>query len=564
MYPTPGLSQFVAASSLDTRPIAAMAAFYGRLFVISPHHAYSIDPTTGTPTLLGSVVTNAGPPGSIAANNVGEVLFCWNQALFLYNVNTTAFTSVGGSLAQEFARVAFVDGYFIATVQASSRFYISGLEDGTTWNALDFASVSEYPGWVMDMCVSQRQIWLLGSKQSVAYFDSGAANFPFEPIPGSLIEQGAMGELNPFENSYTATVVDNTLFWIGADSRGGLMAWKMAGYTPQRISNFAVEYAWQSYGAVNADQTTAFSYQQYGHIFWVVQFSADNAPGGFYTWVYDAATGLWHERTHFVNGVHNAWLPTCHCYIAGQHFVGAYDGAIYKIGAQYTSDNGNPIVRVRRAPHISSEQQWMFHQQLQVYLESGLGTSTASVGPQQNIILRDVAGVAWALTVDNSGFLTTTVSSGYETVVILQDSVTADYYFLQVTITGNIVLQPVRGNIAAYQTFALIAPNTSVWLLTSQSGMLQTQSAPAIPPQISLRWSNDGGHTWSNYYAVSAGNIGEYTTRCMWRRLGRARDRIYEITTSDAIPWRIVDSYLQAEPGFQTTPRLVDRLKQGA
>lgn len=64
-------------------------------------------------------------------------------------------------------------------------------------------------------------------------------------------------------------------------------------------------------------------------------------------------------------------------------------------------------------------------------------------------------------------------------------------------------------------------------------------------PVISLRWSDDGGHTWSNSYDRSFGAAGEYKTRVIWRRLGRARDRIFEISVSDAVPARITDAYCE-------------------
>ena len=55
-------------------------------------------------------------------------------------------------------------------------------------------------------------------------------------------------------------------------------------------------------------------------------------------------------------------------------------------------------------------------------------------------------------------------------------------------------------------------------------------------PQIMLRWSDDGGHTWSNEFWISMGKIGEYGRRAIWRRLGmttKLRDRIYEISGTD-------------------------------
>ena len=54
-------------------------------------------------------------------------------------------------------------------------------------------------------------------------------------------------------------------------------------------------------------------------------------------------------------------------------------------------------------------------------------------------------------------------------------------------------------------------------------------------PQVMMRFSDDGGHTWSNEMWVSAGKIGEYKKRCIWRRLGRSRDRIFEIKMTDPV-----------------------------
>ena len=56
-----------------------------------------------------------------------------------------------------------------------------------------------------------------------------------------------------------------------------------------------------------------------------------------------------------------------------------------------------------------------------------------------------------------------------------------------------------------------------------------------------LRWSDDGGHTWSNEHSKSLGRIGETGQRVIWRRLGmttKLRDRVYEISGTD--PTKIV------------------------
>lgn len=58
-------------------------------------------------------------------------------------------------------------------------------------------------------------------------------------------------------------------------------------------------------------------------------------------------------------------------------------------------------------------------------------------------------------------------------------------------------------------------------------------------PQVALRWSDDGGHSWSNEHWASMGRIGEYGRRCIWRRLGmtlKLRDRVLEISGTDPVP----------------------------
>ena len=68
-------------------------------------------------------------------------------------------------------------------------------------------------------------------------------------------------------------------------------------------------------------------------------------------------------------------------------------------------------------------------------------------------------------------------------------------------------------------------------------------------PQLLLRWSDDGGHTWSNEHAMSAGRMGEYQTRAVWLRLGRARHRVYETTVTSPTAWHLLRAFLDLEQG---------------
>ena len=68
-------------------------------------------------------------------------------------------------------------------------------------------------------------------------------------------------------------------------------------------------------------------------------------------------------------------------------------------------------------------------------------------------------------------------------------------------------------------------------------------------PQAMLRWSNDGGSTWSNEYWSSIGLVGKYKNRIIWRRLGMARDRVFEVVVTDPVFACIISANLKASVG---------------
>ena len=68
-------------------------------------------------------------------------------------------------------------------------------------------------------------------------------------------------------------------------------------------------------------------------------------------------------------------------------------------------------------------------------------------------------------------------------------------------------------------------------------------------PQAMLRWSDDGGSTWSNEHWSSIGVQGAYQNRAIWRRLGQARDRIFEVVVTDPVKAVITAANLKADAG---------------
>ena len=75
------------------------------------------------------------------------------------------------------------------------------------------------------------------------------------------------------------------------------------------------------------------------------------------------------------------------------------------------------------------------------------------------------------------------------------------------------------------------------------------QETVGANPQAMLRWSNDGGSTWSNEYWSNIGLVGKYKNRIIWRRLGMARDRIFEVVVTDPVFACIISANLKASEG---------------
>lgn len=68
-------------------------------------------------------------------------------------------------------------------------------------------------------------------------------------------------------------------------------------------------------------------------------------------------------------------------------------------------------------------------------------------------------------------------------------------------------------------------------------------------PVMMLRWSNDGGHTWSNTRVATMGEMGQYGARCIWNRLGNGRARVWEISVTDPVNAVVMGAVLLGEAG---------------
>jgi hypothetical protein len=67
--------------------------------------------------------------------------------------------------------------------------------------------------------------------------------------------------------------------------------------------------------------------------------------------------------------------------------------------------------------------------------------------------------------------------------------------------------------------------------------------------QVYLRWSDDGGKTWSNMMTTSLGTTGRYKNKPNFNRLGMGRDRVFEVSTTANAKIVLQGAFLEARRG---------------
>jgi hypothetical protein len=425
--------------------------------------------TSATPVKLGDIID--GGPVSIADNGT-QLFFACNGPSYIYNEATNEFKQITDPDFPGAVTVGYLDGYFVFNEPNSQRIWVTALLDGSSVDPLDFASAEGSPDGLVAVNVDHREAWLFGTDSVEVWYNVGGADFPLQRIQGAFNEIGCVA-------AFSIAKLDNSLFWLGTDARGQGIVYKANGYTGQRVSTHAIEYAIAQYG--NISDALAYTYQQEGHGFYVLTFPSANA-----TWVYDAATQAWHERAGLVNGAFTRHRSNCQCNFGGETIVGDFEnGNIYKYSLEVYSDNNAP-------------QKW-----LRSWRAIPTGQNTLKRTAQHSLQLDAESGVGL------NGFITEQV-------------------FLLITQDGDNLITENGDYIASDITASVIAD-----------------------PQVMLRWSDDGGHNWSNEHWTSMGGIGRFGQRIMWRRLGmttRIRDRVYEVSGTDPVKIAIMGAELHASP----------------
>jgi hypothetical protein len=81
------------------------------------------------------------------------------------------------------------------------------------------------------------------------------------------------------------------------------------------------------------------------------------------------------------------------------------------------------------------------------------------------------------------------------------------------------------------------------------NGPAGTQTNPPAPPQLNLRYSSDGGKSWGQYVQRDVGLLGQTSRNVKWQRLGRGRDRVWELSWAHPYKMSLNGAFVSAQRG---------------
>lgn len=452
--------------------------------------------------MTGTISTTTGA-AYMAKNADDEICIVGEPDGYILDTTTNTVTIIAAAGFPNAIGLVHQDGYFIVPVQNSDSFNYSGLNDGTTWGALSYYSAESQPDYLVAIASMGRDLWVLGKKTSEIWYNSGA---PFARYSNVFFETGC---------GAAGSVCVTPLGLVFLDNYYRIVLVPNGSYQVQPTSTYQIDY--QIKQMTTKSNARAYWYQGEGHTFYVITFPSDNK-----TFELNLSTGFWNTRARASTDARHR--GNCSAFFNGKWIIGDYEnGKLYSVDYDTFTENGEVMRAIRRAQAVHQNRGRLFHHELEIEFEAGVGGADTAATFTATL----TAGIVTAIAINSGG-------SGY--------------------VTAPTIIFYGGGGTGAVATTTVAAG--AVATITIVNGGSGYTSAPTIStigggtdPQAMLRYSDDGGHVWSNERWMSIGQIGEYSHRVKWNRLGITRGRTYEVIVSDAVKRNIINAYLGVDDG---------------
>lgn len=261
--------------------------------------------------------------------------------------------------------VVFLDGYFVFTTD-SKKFIVSSLNDGLSYNALDFSTAESDPDDIVAPIVLNNQLFIGGSTTLEAFQNIGGADFPFQRT-GPFIQKGVSAQ-------FTIVEANSNIMFIGGGKNESPAIWGLAGNSVQKISTIAIDTILQKLTDAELAEVFTWSYAQKGAYF--AAFSLPNT-----TLVFDTVSGRWHERKSQIVDAQNI-TQTVRSRV--NSLVTAYgrvlvadsiDGRVGELDTDIYAEYGNPIIRRIATQPFQNNMQAFSVASVELTIESGVANN---------------------------------------------------------------------------------------------------------------------------------------------------------------------------------------------
>lgn len=354
VYGCAGIAPF---STVGNGPVYGWCIMEDLLYVVSGNGFYSVA-VDGTPTLLGSTYVE----GPVSIDNNGQQIVWVDGTTGWWWSAETGVQLITDPNFYPADVVVYFDTYFCFNRKGTNQWFLSPPSAVIPFNGAMFASKESTSDNIVSLVNTHEMMLVFGEIRTEIWFDAGnpAPEFPFQPYYGAYIQRGLMSPL-------AVCLEDNTTFFLGEDG----VFYRLEYTLPLRISTHAVEKAWQSYQSMKG--AWCFSYTLEGHKFVTINFPSEPA-----TWVYDIASGLWHERVSWADNNRESSIGRWRINWA----LNAYNGVLFadsltgQIGrASYNSytEWGTLMRGEVSSPPVQSDRRRIFMRRFELDVESGIG-----------------------------------------------------------------------------------------------------------------------------------------------------------------------------------------------
>ncbi len=387
LYPTPGfIARAFFGSPVEIRGLWVRPGDQ-TMYVVAGADLWEIG-TSFTGAIVGVLLTATG---AVSMTDNGTSLYLSDGPnRYYYTWGTATFAGIADGAFTGASRVDVVDNFIIYSQPNGNLWSATDLGLVTT-NALSFGRKDSAPDNIVTLIANKREVFILGERTSEVWVDAGLFPFPFQKLVGTNMQHGCAAPLS-------LARLGESFAFLSRDDRGKNVVVMMNGYTPVRISTFAIENTFAQFSTV-AD-AIGLSYQQNGHEFYMLSF-----PTADQTWVYDLATQMWHRRARRDNaGVLHRDRANCIAFFNGETIVGDNsNGIIYAASLTTFFDyvdpefSGNVIPRIRTCRHYTSDLNRVFHHSIQLQFQQGVGNTVApGDDPQAMLQWSDDGGFTWS------------------------------------------------------------------------------------------------------------------------------------------------------------------------